>query len=74
MTAKQITPFVSMNPLTTLKPVRFLKTLKRLQFSGQLVLTGSQGQEWLFYLYRGSIMYATGGTHTRKTVAQKFSC
>ena len=63
MTAKQITPFVSMNSLTALKPVRFLKTLKRLQFSGQLVLTDSKGQEWLFYLYRGSIMYATGGIH-----------
>jgi len=64
MSAKQITPVISMNFLTTLKPVRFLKTLKRLQFSGQLVLTGSQGEEWLFYLYRGSIMYATGGIHT----------
>ncbi len=63
MTAKQITPFVSINPLTAFKPVRFLKTLKRLQFSGQLVLTDSQGQEWLFYLYQGGIMYATGGTH-----------
>ncbi|NEP57514.1 MAG: response regulator [Symploca sp. SIO2G7] len=63
MTAKQITPFVSMNPLSALKPIRFLKTLKRLQFSGQLVLTSSQGQEWLFYLYRGSVMYATGGIH-----------
>jgi len=63
MIAKQITPVVSMKPLTTLKAVRFLKTLKRLQFSGQLMLTDYQGQEWLFYLYRGSIMYATGGTH-----------
>ncbi|NES23241.1 MAG: response regulator [Symploca sp. SIO3E6] len=63
MSPEQTTPLISMNPLTKLKPIRFFKTLKGLQFSGQLVLTGSQGEEWLFYLYRGSIMYATGGTH-----------
>ncbi|HEY9600560.1 MAG TPA: response regulator [Allocoleopsis sp.] len=48
---------------TALKPIQFLEKLKRLQFSGQLVLTAPQGQEWSLYFYLGSIMYATGGIH-----------
>jgi len=48
---------------TALKPIQFLEKLKRVQFSGQLLLTAPQGQQWSFYLYLGSIMYATGGIH-----------
>lgn len=38
-------------------------TLKQAQFSGQLLVKNSLGQEWIFYLYLGRILYATGGTH-----------
>ncbi|HEY9668801.1 MAG TPA: response regulator [Coleofasciculaceae cyanobacterium] len=61
--AVQETSLASINLFTALKPIRFLETLKRLQFSGQLVLTAQNGQQWSFYLYMGSIIYATGGNH-----------
>ncbi len=35
--------------------------LKQERFSGQLLLKGSLGQEWSFYLFLGRILYATGG-------------
>lgn len=59
----QETPLVSISLITALKSIRFLETLKRIKFSGQLVLTESKGQQWSFYLHLGSIIYATGGTH-----------
>jgi chemotaxis family two-component system response regulator PixG len=64
MPVKEPPPFASFNLFTASKAVQFLKTLKRLQFSGQLVFTDSKGQQWLFYLYQGDIMYATGGIHS----------
>jgi len=60
---KDTPPSLPLNMFTALKPIQFLEKLKRLQFSGQLVLTASKGQEWSFYLYLGSIMYVTGGIH-----------
>lgn len=60
---KDTPPSLPLNMFTALKPIQFLEKLKRLQFSGQLVLTAPQGQEWSLYLYLGSIMYATGGIH-----------
>lgn len=41
----------------------FFETLKQLRFSGQLVLTGLKGQKWIFHLYLGHLVYATGGIH-----------
>lgn len=41
----------------------FLRDLKQLQFSGQLSWTSTTGQQWTFHLFKGSIMYATGGMH-----------
>ena len=46
-----------------MKHIQFLRTLKRLCFSGQLTLTDSSGQTWLIYLSQGHIVYATGGVH-----------
>ncbi len=57
------TPLVPINLFTALKQIRFLEKLKQLRFSGKLVLTEPAGQAWSFYLYLGSIIYATGGTH-----------
>jgi chemotaxis family two-component system response regulator PixG len=63
MTVKEISPVFSLNLFTASKAVRFLKTLKQLQFSGQLVFTDLKRQQWLFYLYQGQIIYATGEIH-----------
>lgn len=60
---KDTPPLLPLNMFTALKPIQFLEKLKRLQFSGQLVLTAPKGEQWSFYLYLGSIMYATGGIH-----------
>lgn len=49
-----------------MKHTELLKTLKQLQFSGQLLQTDSGNQQWSFYLSRGSILYATGGSHPVK--------
>ena len=48
---------------TAAKQSELFETLKQLRFSGQLVLTGLEGQKWVVYLSQGLIMYVTGGTH-----------
>ncbi|MBC7969860.1 MAG: response regulator [Verrucomicrobia bacterium] len=42
---------------------QFLRDLEQLQFSGQLSWTSTTGQQWTFHLFKGNIMYATGGMH-----------
>ncbi len=37
--------------------------LKQEQFSGQVLLKGPSEQKWIFYLFLGRILYATGGTN-----------
>ncbi len=54
MTAQHITIAAVTNKLTSLKQIRF---------TGWLVLKGPLGQQWVFYLYLGRIIYATGGAH-----------
>ncbi len=55
--------------MTTLVPIKssdFLNrftVLKQEQFSGKVLLKGPQEQNWLFYLFLGRILYATGGIH-----------
>ncbi|HEY9602690.1 MAG TPA: response regulator [Allocoleopsis sp.] len=63
MAVKETPPYVSLSLFTASKQIRFLENLKALHFSGELVLTDPTGQQWSFYLCRGSIMYATGGVH-----------
>jgi len=46
-----------------LRQTQLLKTLEAVKFSGQLVQTDRNGQEWIFYLSQGLILYATGGIH-----------
>ncbi|MEB3359901.1 MAG: response regulator [Synechococcales bacterium] len=48
---------------TALRHIQFLKTLARLNFSGQLVLTDPLEQQWIFYLEKGMLLYASGGKH-----------
>lgn len=60
---QQAPPLASTSLFTAGKQMRFLETLKRLRFSGQLVFTSSKEEQWVFYLYLGHIVYATGGIH-----------
>lgn len=61
MFVKEAPHFVSLNLFAASKPVGFLKILKRLRFSGQLLFTSAKGEQWSFYLYLGQLVYATGG-------------
>ena len=63
MAVKEIPPFTPLRLFTASKQIQFLTTLQRIRFSGKLVLSGPEGQEWIFFLHLGRIMYATGGTH-----------
>ena len=47
-----------------MKHIQFLKTLKRLCFSGQLTLADKLGQKWIIYFVDGNIIHATGGRHS----------
>ncbi len=60
---QQAPPLASASLFTAGKQIQFLETLKRLRFSGQLIFTSSKEEQWVFYLYQGQMMYATGGTH-----------
>lgn len=40
--------------------------LKQVRFSGQLVLSESQGDTWTVYIHLGYVLYATGGIHPVK--------
>ncbi|EDX76829.1 response regulator receiver domain protein [Coleofasciculus chthonoplastes PCC 7420] len=63
MTVKSIKPNVSFSLFTASKQVQFIQTLKRIRFSGHLILTSPDQQKWLFFLCDGHLMYAMGGTH-----------
>ncbi len=64
MAVTPISPHISLNLFTASKHIRFLESLKPLQFTGQLIFTEPKGQKWSFYLYLGRILYATGGAHS----------
>jgi chemotaxis family two-component system response regulator PixG len=65
MTAKDkiLNTRVQIPQFTAIKQTEFFESLKQARFSGQLLVTSSQGTTWVFYLYLGRIMYATGGRH-----------
>jgi two-component system, chemotaxis family, response regulator PixG len=46
-----------------LEDIQFLRDLKQLQFSGQLTWAATTELQWVFHLFKGSLMYATGGMH-----------
>lgn len=41
----------------------FFESLKESRFSGQLVISDPQETTWVFYLYLGRLIYASGGVH-----------
>ena len=54
---------VSIKEFFASKQITLFKTLKQPQFSGQLLLIDLRQRTWIFYLYLGRIIYATGGIH-----------
>jgi two-component system, chemotaxis family, response regulator PixG len=46
-----------------LKQIKLFQSLKQSLFSGELIFRDFQNKEWLFYMYLGRIIYATGGSH-----------
>lgn len=63
MTVKSTQPNVSFSLFTASRQVQFIQTLKRIRFSGHLIFTSPDNQQWLFFLCDGYLMYAMGGTH-----------
>lgn len=45
------------------RQLEFFESLKNTKFSGQLAISDSNDNSWMFYLYLGRIVYATGGIH-----------
>lgn len=62
MTIEQ-TPLIPISEFNASKQAGLFEILKQPQFSGQLVLTSPKKQKWIFHLYMGRLMYATGGGH-----------
>lgn len=54
---------IPLTELTTFKQTDFFETLKQPRFSGEVFLTGPDKIQWVFYLYLGRLVYATGGNH-----------
>ncbi len=48
---------------TATQQIEFFESLKESKFSGQLIISDTQDTSWVFYLYLGRIIYASGGTH-----------
>lgn len=57
------TPLIPISEFTASKQAGLFEILKQPRFSGQLILTSPKKQKWIFHLYMGRLMYATGGTH-----------
>jgi chemotaxis family two-component system response regulator PixG len=67
MTAKENTSnSKQFKEFTALKQAGFFENLKQPRFSGQLLLTGPRQTQWVFYLYLGRLVYATGGIHAMR--------
>ena len=48
---------------TATQQIELFESLKKSKFSGQLVISDAQDTSWVFYLYLGRIIYASGGIH-----------
>jgi chemotaxis family two-component system response regulator PixG len=63
MTDSSKSPKVPIKEFIGSRQSNLFQTLKQPQFTGELILGSSKGEEWTFYLYLGRIIYATGGRH-----------
>ncbi|NEP55502.1 MAG: response regulator [Symploca sp. SIO2G7] len=61
LSAKPDSSLLSIGNFTVSRRARFFTTLQQLRFNGQLLLKDPQNRQWVFYLNRGDITYATGG-------------
>ncbi len=61
MATQQEFSAISTSLFAALPQIRYLNTLEQLQLSGKLLFTEPKGKEWIFYLDKGKIIYATGG-------------
>ncbi|NET57079.1 MAG: response regulator [Symploca sp. SIO2E6] len=61
LSAKPNSLLLSVGNFTASKRAKFFTTLQQIRFNGQLLLKDSQNRQWIFYLNRGDIAYATGG-------------
>lgn len=57
---------MSVEPVTTNSFIATIIALKQTQFNGKFVVKGPLQEEWIFYLFLGRIIYATGGNHPVK--------
>lgn len=48
---------------TPAKQIELFEFLKESRFSGQLLISDTQDNTWIIYLYLGRIVYASGGIH-----------
>lgn len=53
----------SVNTYLRIKRLQLFSVLKRLSFSGQLIWTDSQNQQWTLFFNQGQVFYGTGGLH-----------
>ena len=63
MTADFSPDIIPIKNFNAAKQMRLFQALKQNRFSGQLSFKNSQSVEWIFFLYLGRIIYATGGKH-----------
>ncbi|AOX00840.1 response regulator [Moorena producens PAL-8-15-08-1] len=63
MAIEQNYPLIPIKEFTSVKQAGLFEILKQPRFSGQLILSDPSKQEWIFHIYMGRLMYATGGTH-----------
>lgn len=54
---------MSVEPVTTSSFTATFVALKQTQFNGKFIVKGPLEQEWIFYLFLGRTIYATGGKH-----------
>lgn len=63
MTEPSNTPRIPIKEFVGTRQSSLFQTLKHPQFTGQLILGSSKGEEWIFHFYLGRIIYASGGDH-----------
>jgi two-component system, chemotaxis family, response regulator PixG len=54
---------IRIQQFTATQQIEFFESLKESKFSGQLIISDVQDISWIFYLYLGRIIYASGGIH-----------
>ncbi|BAQ60872.1 PatA subfamily [Geminocystis sp. NIES-3708] len=63
MTESSKSPQIPIREFIGTRQSNLFQTLKQPQFTGELILGSAKGEQWIFYLYLGRIIYATGGVH-----------